>query len=93
MNTKMFSIYDTAIQAYMRPFFAQSAGQAVRMFEDLVMDPQHEINRHAEDYTLWQLGEFDDQDASYKVEKIPLGTALEIKSAKNEQAIRNNEDK
>lgn len=54
------SIYDNATEAYMRPFVAQSRGQAVRMFTDLAQDNGSEIAKHPEDYKLFQIGEFFD---------------------------------
>lgn len=61
MNMKLFAIYDTAVGAYMRPFVMQSPGQAIRAFEDMVSDPNHDIARHPEDYSLFIIGEFNDQ--------------------------------
>ena len=60
MKLLMFSVYDTATQAYMRPFYAQTQKLAERMFDDLVMDQNQEVFRHPEDYSLFQVGEFDD---------------------------------
>lgn len=60
MKQVMYSIYDTASGAYMRPFFLQSDGQAVRMFTDIATDAEHEIGKHPEDYSLFRLGQFDD---------------------------------
>ena len=55
------SIFDKATGAYMRPFTALSEGQAVRMFIDLVEDPNHDINRHPEDYALFVVAEWFDR--------------------------------
>lgn len=56
------SIYDSATQAYMRPFTAQTEGQAIRMFEDEAMRPESEIGKHPEDYALFKIGEFNDHE-------------------------------
>lgn len=40
------SIYDKAAAAYMRPWFAQAQGVAIRQFTD-------EVNRSAQDNPLW----------------------------------------
>lgn len=60
MKTIICSTYDKAIEAYMRPFTAQSAGQAVRMFEDEYRRQDSEIGKHPEDYALFRIGTFDD---------------------------------
>lgn len=54
------SIYDTATEAYMRPFTAQSDGQAIRLFEDETLRPESEIGKHPEDYALFRVATFDD---------------------------------
>ena len=46
MKQIICSIYDTATEAYMRPFTAQTEGQAIRMFEDEALKEGTEINKH-----------------------------------------------
>lgn len=60
MIIQTFSIKDRATDAFMRPFFAQAIGQAVRMFMDEVNNPQGDIFKHPDDYDLYHLGTFDD---------------------------------
>ena len=60
MLHRICSIYDKATRAYMRPFTAQAQGQAVRMFEDHVRQPDSELGRHPEDYALFEIATFDD---------------------------------
>lgn len=60
METKIFSIFDTATSAYMRPFFAQSSGAAMRSFIDEANKPDNPISDHPECYALFELGTFDD---------------------------------
>jgi len=63
MKSKMFVIYDVKANAYMQPWFLTQTGMALRAFSDCVNDPEHNFGRHPEDYTLFQIGDFDDQDA------------------------------
>ena len=73
------SIYDKATEAYMRPFVAQTEGQATRMFEDLANDPQSDISMHKEDYTLFHIGNFSDHDSEVEnVEPKCLSRAHEV---------------
>lgn len=60
MITKIFSVRDNAVEAYMQPFFAATTASALRSLKEAVNDPKHEFHKHAADYTLWDLGEFDD---------------------------------
>ena len=67
------SIYDKATQAYMRPFTAQTPGQAIRLFEDIATQPDHDIARHPEH------GDFTDHDGQLiPIEPVCLRRAHEI---------------
>lgn len=65
MKLHIFSIYDSAVGAYMQPFFARSTGDAVRSFQDAVNDPKTSFNAHSSDYTLFYLGTFDDDSGTF----------------------------
>ncbi len=80
MKMEIVAIYDKAIEAYMRPFFCQSLGQAIRQFTD-------EVNRkdgspmgdHPQDYTLFHIGTFHDGNANLnELEPHCLARAHEI---------------
>lgn len=60
MITKAFAIYDGKGKMFGVPFFMPQPGLATRAFMDLVNDPQSTVNRHPADYTLYQIGSFDD---------------------------------
>lgn len=82
-----FTIRDSAAEAYMRPFFAQSPGAAIRSFSDLVNDPEHPIGQHPEDYTLFQIGEFEELSGVLEVyEPRSLGNGIQyVKREHGEQ--------
>lgn len=60
MLLHIVSVFDKATLAYMRPWVALSTGQAIRIFEDEVQNPQSELARHPEDYSLFKVGTFND---------------------------------
>lgn len=60
MRLFIYSIFDVATGAYMRPFFLQADAAAQRAFEDLVATEDHEVAKHPEHYSLFRLGVFDD---------------------------------
>lgn len=60
MKMHIFSVYDSAVGAYLQPFFSRSMGEAIRSFQDAVNDPKTQFNSHTMDYTLFLLGSFDD---------------------------------
>jgi len=86
MLLKIFSVYDSKVEAYIQPFYMNSTGAAMRAFEDTVNDPESALNKHPEDYTLFELGTFDDQTAQISLyeSKKSLTTAIECRSNKLE---------
>jgi len=83
MIYKIFSVFDSKAEGYLQPFMLSSKGEALRGFINLANKPEHDFHIHAEDFTLFELGSFDDQTAKFELEKTPLslGNALEFKKA------------
>jgi len=82
MKLNAYTIYDVASGVYMRPFFSQADGQAVRGFKDIACDAEHEIGKHPEDYTLYRIGAFNDTTGKMEGEELEkLATALEMVSS------------
>ena len=81
MKLKIFSIFDAKAEAFNTPFFFNMTGQATRAFQDLVADPQSAISKHPEDYTLFEIGEFDTDTANVTPLPTPhsLGLGIEYK--------------
>lgn len=55
------SIHDSAVNAYIRAFEAQTEEQAQRMFIDDVLKEGTPLNLHREDYALFRNGYFNDE--------------------------------
>jgi len=83
MLVQIFAIYDSKAESYLQPFFSQTRGSAIRAFTDSVNDTtgESQFAKHPEDYTLFHLGEFDDQNAKLTENATPisLGVAIEFK--------------
>ncbi len=79
MILKMYTVYDCKVEAHMTPFFMSTNGQAVRAFKDSVNGKEHAFNQHPADYTLFEIGVFDNANASVVLlpAQVNLGTALE----------------
>lgn len=75
-----FAIYDEKAEAYLQPFFLNTVGMALRAVTDIVNNPEHEFARHAADYTLFQLAEYDDCSGEFINCKKPLGSLIEFKT-------------
>jgi len=78
MKLKMFSVFDSKVAAYMNPFFARSTAEAIRMFSDAVGNPQQGFCKHPEDYTLFEVGSWDDQTAGIDLLQTPHSLAKAI---------------
>ncbi len=66
MKMIFVSVYDSATEAYMRPFCAQTEGQAIRIFEDEVTRDDSDVGKHPEDYSLFVVGSFNDGTGELK---------------------------
>lgn len=65
MKTKLFSIYDSKAKSYLTPFHQLNEALAIRAVTECVNDPTHPLSKNLGDYTLFELGEFDDQTGSH----------------------------
>lgn len=77
----IFTVHDSKAEAFLQPFYADTRGLATRMFADAVNQTDHNFNRYAADYTLFCLGEFDQQTAGITLLPSPenLGLALQYR--------------
>lgn len=79
MILQIFSVYDKAVQAFMPPFYARSKGEAIRSFSEACNDEKHNFNKHAADFSLMQLGEFEDKSGIFSTaEPSRVVSALEV---------------
>lgn len=78
MIYQVFSVKDSKAAAFALPFFLPRVELAIRSFKDAVSDPGHDMHKHPEDYTLWILGEYDDQKGALQpVEPVQVASAIE----------------
>lgn len=82
MKLYIYSIYDEKVEAYNTPFFEKAHPAAIRMFEDLANDAHTSVHRHAQDFTLYAIGEWDDEKADIQRYENPqnLGRASDYYS-------------
>lgn len=80
MLLKIFTVYDCKAEAYLQPFYCKSKGEALRSFVEIANDKQSQIGKYPEDFTLFELGEFDDSTAKFRMldAGVALGCALEF---------------
>lgn len=78
MKNKIFTIYDQKAKAYLQPFYSNNNATAVRIISDLTNDPDHTFSKHPEDYTLQEIGSFDEETAEIIALDKPLTIATLI---------------
>ena len=79
MKLQAYTIYDVASGTYMRPFYSEADGQAIRGFKDIATDKDHEVGKHPEDYTLYRIGDFNTTTGKMTGEDLEkLATGLEM---------------
>jgi hypothetical protein len=60
MRFRLFSVFDVKAKAYLSPFACGEQGQAERLFADAINDREHMFGKHPEDYSLFEIADFDD---------------------------------
>ena len=77
---KVFTIFDSKVGAYLPPMFFRSRGEAIRVFETLTNESGHQFNKYPGDYSLFELGDYDDLTAKFVLLPTPtsIGVAIEF---------------
>lgn len=81
MIHKIYTVYDLKAEAYLQPFFSPTNLSAIRSIADLLHDPKHMFTKHIEDYSLYCIGEFDDNTSHIQPPKeaLLIGKFIEFK--------------
>lgn len=80
---KIFSVFDSAVEAFMQPMFVRAKGEAVRLFTDACNDNKTPLQAHPEHYSLWYIGEFEDSSGTLVPCKVPERVILGIECVEN----------
>ncbi|AXH75720.1 MAG: nonstructural protein [Microviridae sp.] len=78
MQKSIFSVYDTKAKTFCTPFFSQNKNTALRDFKHACNDTGSHLFKSPEDYTLFELGSFDDESACFFIEPQPINIGLAI---------------
>lgn len=71
MKKKTYCVYDSKVGVYGTPFYFLTHGQALRGWVDIANDPNTEIGKHPEDFTLFELGSTTPQPENPKIFLLP----------------------
>jgi len=78
MKVQLYAIFDTCSGIYEKPFIGTADDVVKRQFQDLAVAADSPVAKHPEHYSLWRLGNFDDNTGKVIDEKNEcLWTALE----------------
>lgn len=57
---RVYTVHDSAANAYMTPFFAKTRAVAIRMLEQSCADTSHIFFQHSQHFKLFEIGSFDE---------------------------------
>lgn len=80
---KTFQIFDSKANAFLKPIYEKTAGMAIRAFRAAIEQPDHAFNKHAEDFTLFETGTWNEDTGLHENAEhghYSHGTALQHKS-------------
>ena len=75
MKHEMFAIYDSKAHAYLPPFIMHQTEMALRVFGDCINDLEHQFGKNPGDYTLFHIGEYDDNKGKVTTQKLNISLA------------------
>ncbi|AXH73354.1 MAG: nonstructural protein [Microviridae sp.] len=83
MQKRFYSLYDEKADVYSNPFTAQNGAVALRSLATAASDPSTEVSKYPHDFTLYELGVFDDSTGTITPHQNPtnLGKASQFSSA------------
>lgn len=81
MILQMMGCYDKKARAFLPPFYSAHVDVAVRVFAQCANDPTHQVCVYADDFALYHLGTFNDENAGMEVFPQPrhMADALQLK--------------
>lgn len=82
---KVYTVYDSKAEMYLQPFFMRAKGEALRAFSDMCNDEKTQFGAHPEDYTLFEIGTYDDSKGKFVPYEanVSCGCGLDFVTPKN----------
>lgn len=75
MIRKVFTIFDAATKTYSPPMLYRTIEEAIRVFRREVNEPTSQLSRYPADYSLFELGTFDDETSIFQCHMTPMRVA------------------
>jgi len=80
MIIRVYAIYDQATEMFMQPMFQPTEQAMLRLFMRIVLDRETEISQHPKHFTLFRIGEYDNNSGALKADKRAIITAVEMQA-------------
>lgn len=87
MTKKVFTVYDSKSEVYSPPFFLLSRGEGIRAFSEVVNDPSTSPGKYPEDFTLFEIGQFDETNCKFVLYSTPTSLGLGVEFVKNRPSL------
>lgn len=75
MKQQIFAVFDSKIGNFAQPFFMATVPAAKRAFMAVCSEAGSMLYKHPEDYSLFHLGEFDDE-TGHVLSLVPVNLGL-----------------
>lgn len=87
MKTIIVAVKDLSIPAFMQPTAVRAAGQAIRGFQDEANRRAQEnpVYNHPQDFELWQLASFDEENGQFENDQRLLIRGVDAKKTDENQ--------
>lgn len=85
---KVLTVYDSKAAAYLPPFYMRTTAEAVRAYEATSNDPESNMCKYPEDYTLFEIGTWDDNNGEIEMYEVKKSLGLAIEYKKNQTKIQ-----
>lgn len=85
MKTKVFSIYDSKAELFAKPFHAINSGVVIRQFQEMAGNNQNDIGKYPEDFTLFELAEYDEETGKFTNHPTPISHGVAIQFINKEE--------
>jgi len=72
LKKNVYAVRDLKAASFIFPHFDITHGQAIRGFGDSVRNPKSPFGLHPEDYSLYHIGEFDEEQGILIPIKVPV---------------------
>lgn len=72
MKTNLYSVFDSAAEAFGPPFTTHTHALAAHILRNAAADTRTTVNQRPGDFTLWHLGAFQDSSAQFELLPAPV---------------------